>query len=85
MKLKIEESVGKDQNAMKLFTKIMPRFKHYISTRFGISTRYYRGEENLLVGTSQGDKFSSNKCRDISCLIIRKIEKKNLGIQYKSI
>ena len=58
----------------------MPNFKHYISTRFGIGTRYYSREENLLAGTGQGNKFSGNMCRDISYLIIRKIEKKNLEI-----
>ena len=47
----IEESAGREWKTMKLFIKIMPNFKHYISTGFGISTRYYRGEENLLAGT----------------------------------
>ena len=66
----VEESSDRDQNAMKLFTKIIPKFKYYISTRFRISTRYYGGEENLLAGTSQGNKFFGNIYRDISCLII---------------
>ena len=47
----IEESAGRDRNAMKLITKVMPNLKHYVCTGFGISSNYYGGEHNQLAGT----------------------------------
>ena len=49
----LEESVRRDRNAMKLISKVIPNWKYYISTRFGISNNYYRGENNRLAGTRQ--------------------------------
>ena len=37
-------------------TKIIPRQKHYISTVFSISEKYYRGDENIIAGMGQGNK-----------------------------
>ena len=62
----------------------MPRWKHYVSTAFGISEEYYGGEENTLVGTGQGNKFSGDVCRDTSYLIIKVLEKRGLGIKFGS-
>jgi len=67
----VEESVGRKRKPMILYTKIMPRFRKYISTGYGISTDYCRGDRVKLAGTGQGNKFSSDIYRDISCLIIR--------------
>ena len=61
----------------------MPVFNHYINTGFGLSSEYYGGRENMLAGTEQGNKFSSNMCRDIPCLIIKQLEKEKLGIIFK--
>ena len=62
--------------------KLILRWQRYIFTGYGISSDYYGGFENYLVGTSQGNKFLGDLCRDTSCLIIRDIEKRNLGIQF---
>ena len=70
----LEESVGKDRSAMKLIAKVIPNWRHYVCTRFGASSTYYGGEEDKLAGTGQGNRFSGDVCRDLSCLIIRNIE-----------
>ena len=67
---------------MKLFTKIMPVWQRYVYIGYRISSKYYSILEMDLVGTGQGKKFSVSLCRDTSCLIIRDIEKKNLGIKF---
>ena len=80
----LEESVGHDRAAMKIISKVIPNWKHYICTGFGISESYYGGENDRLAGTGQGNRFSGDVCRDSSCLIIRSIERKNLGMQFES-
>ena len=79
----VEESIRRNRKEMLLYTKIMPRFEHYISTRYGLSKRYYGGA-NPLAGTSQGNKFSEDIFRDVSCLIIRQLEQK-IGIVFLSV
>ena len=80
----VEESVGHNRNAMILYTKIMPHFQRYISTGYGISQEPYGGDVEL-AGTGQGNKFSGDMCRDISCLIIKQLEIQNLGILFLSV
>ena len=41
---------------------------------FGISKSYYRGEQDKLAATGQGNRFSEDVCRDMSCIIIKEIE-----------
>jgi len=80
----IEESVGRDRAAMKLIAKVIPNLRHYIQIAFGISKSYYGGEKKRLAGTGQGNRFSGNICRDSSYLIIKEIEKRELGIMVIS-
>ena len=80
----IEESVQRNREAMKLIMKVIPNWKHYLYTGFGISSSYYGGENERLTGTGQDNKFSGDLCRDISCLIIREIERKRLGMFIES-
>ena len=80
----IEESVGHNRNAMILYTKIMPYFEHHICTGYGVSDNYYGGIMKL-AGTGQGNKFSGDMCRDISCIIIKQLEIQNLGIWFISL
>jgi len=47
----IEESVGRDYIAIKLIIKVIPNWRHYIWTGFGISESYYEGEDDQLAGT----------------------------------
>ena len=37
-----------------------------------------------MAGTGQGNKFSGDVCRDTSCLIIKVLEKKGLGMKFGS-
>ena len=78
----VEESVGRNRSAMKLFTKLMPNFNRHVSAGYGISKEYCEGEEEKLEGTGQGNKFSGDMCRDVSCLIMRQIEKQLIGIFF---
>jgi hypothetical protein len=80
----LEESVGKDRSAMKLIAKVIPNWRHYVCTGFGASSTYYGGEEDKLAGTGQGNRFSGDVCRDLSCLIIRNIECKQVGMNIQS-
>ena len=41
-------------------------------------------EENYLAGTRQGNRFSGDVCRDISCVIMKSIENDQLGIKFES-
>ena len=81
----VKESTGRNRKAIILFTKIMPEFKQCINTGFGLSSEYYRERENMLAGTGQGNKFSSDMCRDVSCLIIKQLEKENLSVIFKAL
>ena len=67
----IEESVGRDHAAMKLIAKVIPNWRHYVQTGFGISESYYRGENNRLAGIGQGNRFLGDICCDTSYLIIK--------------
>ena len=69
---------------MQLMSKITSRWKHYVSTAFGTSEECYGREENELAGTGQGNKFSGEVCRDTSCLIIKVLEKRGLGMKFGS-
>ena len=80
----VEESAGRNRREMQLCAKIMLYFQNHVSTGCGVSEKYYGGE-NKLAGTGQGNKFSGDMCRDISCLIIRQLEVENLGICFLSL
>ena len=36
----VEESVRRNRNKMILYTKIMPKFEHYVSTGYGVSQNF---------------------------------------------
>ena len=76
----IKESAGRDRTAVKLIVKVISNWRYYILIGFGISDSYYGGKNNKLAGTGQGNRFSGDVCRDLSCLIIKDIEKKDLGM-----
>ena len=46
----VEESVVRKRKPMILYTKIMPKFRKYVSTGYGISCEYYGGEIKELAG-----------------------------------
>ena len=62
--------MGRNRSDMKLYTKIMPNFEYYVSTRYRVSNTFYRGSKEL-ARTGQENKFSGNMYMDISSLIIR--------------
>ena len=47
----MEEALGRDRQAIKLFTKVILVFEYYLYTVYGISENYYRGSLNKLAGT----------------------------------
>ena len=75
-----EETVGVERNPCIVFLKLIPHFHHYVSTSFGISNLRYGGEDELLAGTGQGNVLSGNACRDLLCLIFKRLEKDELGV-----
>ena len=58
----VEELVGRNRSAMKLFTKLMPNFQRHVSTGHRVSSNFHGGEEEKLEGTGQGNKFSGDMC-----------------------
>ena len=58
-----------------MLINLIPRWKYYVSTVYGISKDFYRGSKSELVGTEQGNKFSEDLCSNISCIIIKVLEK----------
>ena len=67
-----------------MISKVIPLWRHYIRTGFGISNLYYGGELDPLAGTGQGNRFLGDVCRDTSCLILKEIENNNLGMNFES-
>ena len=80
----VEESIGVNREAIKLITKVLPRCKHFIGTTYGVGKESYGEMNELLGGTGQGNVFSGNVCKDVSCFIFKEIEKKRLGIMLTS-
>ena len=56
-----------------------------MSIAFGISSSYYAGEESNLARTVQGKHFLGDTCWGILYLIIRVIDKENIGRCFKSV
>ena len=80
----VEELVRRDRKAIKLITKVTPNWECHLSTAFGITEKYCRGEERNLAGTGQGNCFSGDVYWSILCSIISAIEKENAGMKVKS-
>ena len=68
---------------MKSHAKILPKFRQSTSTGCRISKNYCRGEEEEIAGSGQGNRFSGNVYRDLSCLMISSIEKDSLGVNFE--
>ena len=66
-----------------LITKVISMMKNYVCTAFGVSEECYGGRNFLLGGKGQGNVVSGNMCRYSSCLILKDIEKENLGVMIK--
>ena len=49
----------------------MLELKDYINIGYEISKISYRGQDNLLAGTGEGNKFSGDMYQDILSLIIK--------------
>jgi len=80
----VEESVGVDRNAAKMFAKVLPIMQHHVCTDFGISENAYGSRIESLGGTGQGNSVSGAICRDTSCLIFKYLENKRLGAVFNT-
>ena len=58
--------------------------ENYVCTTFGVSKECYGGRNRKLAGTGQGNVVSGNICQDSSCLILKSIENRKLGVAIKS-
>ena len=72
----IEELISIERQSIKLFTKVLPVFKYFISTGFGISKTFYGGQSDSTGRTEQGIKLSKDVCRNKSSLVIKQPENK---------
>ena len=58
----------------------MPWCKIFIGTTHRVSKDCHGVIDELLGGTGQGNVFSGNVCRDVSCFTFKEIDKKRFGI-----
>ena len=61
----VEESIGVNREAIKLITKVLPRWKNFIASTHGVSKESYDGGNESLGGTKKGNVFSGSVYRDI--------------------
>jgi len=47
----VKESVSINRKIAQLIAKVIPVFKHYVCTSYGISIHFYSGQFDLLAGT----------------------------------
>ena len=80
----VEESIESNRKVIHLLTKLLPRLEHHVGAFNGISADEHGSKNNLLGGIGQGDIFSGVVCRDVSCIIFRKLDRKKIGIIIKS-
>jgi len=79
----VQEAVGVNREASKVFAKVLPIMQHHVCTDFGISKNFYGSKVEKLGGTGQGNSVSGAIYRDTSCLIFKYLEDKNLGAMLK--
>ena len=58
----VQESVGADREASKVFAKVLPIMNHYMCTDFGIIKLPYGSIREKLGGTEQGNLVSGAIC-----------------------
>jgi len=75
----MQESVGVQRYAIKVFQKVLPIMNYHICTDFGVSKNYYSYKREKLEGTGQGNLLSGAICRDTSYIIFKYLEGLNLG------
>jgi len=75
----VEEALGVDRRAIKVFSKTIESLRHRVCTSFGMSDKSYGGRGFSLVGTGQGNILLGAICRDQSCLIFKIMENRKLG------
>jgi len=63
----ILESIRIDHKVLTLIAKILPYFKHYACTGFGISSNHYGNEENEYRGIGKENIFSGEVYKVKSC------------------
>ena len=76
--------MGVEAKPIMLITKVMPMMENYVCTTFGVSKECYGGRNRTLAGIGQGNVVSGKICRDSSCLILKNIENRKLGVAIKS-
>ena len=76
----VQEAVGVNWVAAKIFQIVLPVIKYYAVMDYGISTESYGSRENIMVGTGQDNSVLGAICRDTSCIIFSYLERKNLGV-----
>ena len=53
----VKELLGANRKAVKLATKVLPRFEHHLGTDNGVSKEKCGGEKDLLGGAGKGNIF----------------------------
>ena len=60
-----EEHIGANRESIKHVTKVLPQCEIFLWTAYGVSKYCYRGINELLGGTGQGNVFSGSACRGV--------------------
>ena len=80
----LDETIGAKRKPVKLITKVFPTMQHHIGATSGVIKENNGGTIELLGGSGQGNVFSGEPCRDVSCVIFRRLKKKKVGILIRS-
>ena len=72
--------IGANRKSIQLTTKELHRLKHHKRTANGVSKEKHGGKNDALGGIRQGKVFSGVACRDVLCIVFRRLEKKKLVI-----
>ena len=75
----VQEAVGVERKPAQIFLKVLPIMNHHVCTSFGISQKTHGSKFENLGGTGHGNSDSRSICRDVSCLIFKRLEDKKLG------
>ena len=80
----VKESVGVETKPIQLVTKTLPTIEHCVGSYFGVIKEFCGGRrQTLMVGTGQVNACSVSMFRDSSCMMLKEIEKENLGVFIK--
>ena len=60
----MQKSIGVNCSVVKVISNIIPRFRHFVCTYYGIAKTNYKCKNEELTNDGQGNIFTGVFCRD---------------------